>query len=251
LPEGMSLEDAKKIYPYRLWFYDGQAGEGPMIDAINVQSNQGDLSGIFELFRRFADEETSLPSYTHGEQTQNLNKTASGMSMLMTAANVALKSVVKNIDDYGTIPLIESLFNFAMQWAEIDDKRGDLDVVPMGSSALMAKEIHSERVMNALNVTMNPLLGPMTDHRYLLDEYMKSLDIDTDKALRPEEELYAQPDALEPGGSGGDPRPGPSGQLPGNEGVSRPAQNPSAGQAGQRIGGGGHSPVAGPYQRTG
>ncbi len=251
LPEGMSLEDAKKIYPYRLWFYDGQAGEGPMIDAINVPSNQGDLSGIFELFRRFADEETSLPSYTHGEQTESLNKTASGMSMLMTAANVALKSVVKNIDDYGTIPLIESLFNFAMQWAEIDDKRGDLDVVPMGSSALMAKEIHSERVMNALNVTMSPLLGPMTDHRYLLDEYMKSLDIDTDKALRPEEELYAQPDALEPGGSGGDPRPGQSGQLPGNEGVSRPAQNPAAGQAGQRIGSNRRAAVAGPYQRTG
>jgi len=234
LPEGVSLEDAKKVYPYRMWWYDGQAGEGPMINAINVASNQGDLSGIFELFRRFADEETSLPSYTHGEQTQSLNKTASGMSMLMTAANVALKSVVKNIDDYVIVPLIESLFNFAMQWSEIEGKRGDLDVVPMGSAALVAKELQSERMMNALNVTMNPILGPMTDHRYLLNEYLKSLDIDPDKALISEEMLNAQPDALIPPGGGGNLQPGQQRQLSDDGRIPEPAQSFAVGETGQR-----------------
>ena len=232
LPEGTSLEDAKKVYPYRMWWYDGSDGEGPMIQAINIQSNQKDLSGIFELFRRFADEETSLPSYTHGEQTQSLNKTASGMSMLMTAANVALKSVVKNIDDYATVPLIESLFNFAMRWAEMDDKRGDLDVVPMGSAALVAKEIQSERMMNALNVTMNEVLGPMTDHRYLLNEYLKALDIDPDKALRPEEELYAQPNAPDQPGGGVDPA---AGRQPGLPDAGRAPATSPGGTAGENV----------------
>ena len=232
LPEGTSLEDAKKVYPYRMWWYDGSDGEGPMIQAINIQSNQKDLSGIFELFRRFADEETSLPSYTHGEQTQSLNKTASGMSMLMTAANVALKSVVKNIDDYATVPLIESLFNFAMRWAEMDDKRGDLDVVPMGSAALVAKEIQSERMMNALNVTMNEVLGPMTDHRYLLNEYLKALDIDPDKALRPEEELYAQPTAPDQPGGGRDPA---AGRQPGLPDAGRAPATSPGGTAGENV----------------
>ncbi len=190
LPEGVSLEEAKKIYPYRLWFYDGQVGEGSMLQAINVNSNQSQLSAIFEMFRKFADEETSLPSYTHGEQGQGLNKTASGMSMLMTAANVALKSVVKNIDDYGTKPLIQSLYHFAMRWSDNDSaKRGDLDVVPMGSTALVAKEIQSQRMMQAMQVTANPVYGPMTEHRFLLNEYFKSLDIDPDKAMRPEEAM--------------------------------------------------------------
>ncbi len=236
LPEGMSLEDAKKIYPYRLWFYDGTAGEGPMIDAINVNSNQSDLSGIFEMFRRFADEETSLPSYTHGEQTQSLNKTASGMSMLMTAANVALKSVVKNIDDYCTVPLIDSLFNFAMRWAEMDDKRGDLDVMPMGSSALVAKEIQSERMMNALNVTMNPVLGPMTNHRYLLNEYLKALDVDPDKALRPEEEQYAQPLTPDQPGGGSDPSAGGQRGLPDTGRAPAASTNRAAGENGPGSG---------------
>ncbi len=152
--------------------------------------------------------------------------------MLMTAANVALKSVVKNIDDYATVPLIESLFNFAMRWAEMDDKRGDLDVVPMGSAALVAKEIQSERMMNALNVTMNEVLGPMTDHRYLLNEYLKALDIDPDKALRPEEELYAQPNAPDQPGGGGDPA---AGRQPGLPDAGRAPATSPGGTAGENV----------------
>ena len=104
----------------------------------------------------------------------------------MTAANVSTKSVVKNIDDYLIRPLIESLYHFAMYWSDLEEaKRGDLDVVPMGSAALVAKELQSQRMMQAMQVTSNPVYGPMTEHRYLLNEYFKSLDIDTDKALVP------------------------------------------------------------------
>ena len=224
LPEGVSLEEAKKIYPYRLWFYDGQRGEGPMVQAIHVQSNQSQLSAIFEMFRKFADEETSLPSYTHGEQGQGLNKTASGMSMLMTAANVALKSVVKNIDDYATQPLIQSLYHFAMRWSDNDSaKRGDLDVVPMGSTALVAKEIQSQRMMQAMQVTSNEVFGPMTNQRFLLNEYFKSLDIDPDKAMRPEESMQSNPlDPVTP--------MNPQGQLPPDE-QTAPDQRRSRGAA--------------------
>lgn len=253
LPKGVSLEEAKKIYPYRLWFYDGtQGNEGPMIQSINVNANQSELSAIFELFRRFADEETSLPSYTHGEQTQSLNKTASGMSMLMTAANVSLKAVVKNIDDYLTRPLIDSLYHFAMRWSDNEKaKRGDLNVVAMGSTALMAKEIQSERMMQAMQVTANPVYGPMVEHRYLLDEYLKSLDIDTDKALRPEEEMY-DPSTLQPDPSDGSGSPGVT-QPEQQSGLSHTGAVPGAqagvpsGQTDQGIGRPRIAPPTGPY----
>ncbi len=230
LPEGVSLEEAKKIHPHKLWLYDGTQGEGPMIHSINVTSNQNELAAIFELFRRFADEETSLPSYTHGEQTQSLNKTASGMSMLMTAANVSTKSVVKNIDDYLVRPLIESLYHFAMRWSDLEEaKRGDLDVVPMGSAALVAKELQSQRMMQAMQVTSNPVYGPMTEHRYLLNEYFKSLDIDTDKALVPEEKLYADP--LNGAGSPGGVQPVPPQGLSNTDGAPQPPPRVAYGQA--------------------
>ena len=193
LPESVSMDEAKKIFPYKVNFYDSnKGGEGPAVKVNNITSNQNQLQSVFEMFRRFADEETSLPSYTHGEQTKSMNSTATGMSMLMSAANIALKSVVRNIDDYLTKPLIESLFHFAMRWSDIDEKRGDLDIVAQGSSALIAKEMQSQKLMQVMSFTGNPIDGPETNRRYLLEEYLRSNDLDTDKAMKSQEERYAE-----------------------------------------------------------
>ncbi|WP_211828676.1 portal protein [Kistimonas asteriae] len=193
LPESVTLDEARKIYPFKVNFYDSsKGGEGPAVKVNNIQSNQTQLQAVFEMFRRFADEETSLPSYTHGEQGQSMNKTATGMSMLMSAANVALKSVVKNIDDYLTRPLIDSLYHFTMRWSDIESKRGDLDVVAQGSSALVAKELQSQKLMQVMSFTANPVDGPRTNRGYLLEEYLRANDLDTDKAMVSDEEFNAQ-----------------------------------------------------------
>lgn len=207
LPESVTMEEAKKIFPFKVNFYDSsKGGEGPAVKVNNITSNQSQLQAVFEMFRRFADEETSLPSYTHGEQGKSMNKTASGMSMLMSAANIALKSVVKNIDDYMTKPLIESLYHFTMRWSEIDEKRGDLDVVAQGSSALVAKEMQSQKLMQVMSFTANPVDGPLTDRRYLLEEYLRSNDLDPDKAMISQEEQYAmQAGQINGGGIAGAP----------------------------------------------
>ena len=45
-----------------------------------------------------------------------VGRTASGMSMLMGAAAVNIKAVVRNIDDYLLAPLGKALFAFNMQF---------------------------------------------------------------------------------------------------------------------------------------
>ena len=75
----------------------GGDGSMPAVRYYQPVANANGLNQIIEIFRRFADETTSLPSYTHGEQTKSLNKTATGISMLMGAANVALKSTIKTL----------------------------------------------------------------------------------------------------------------------------------------------------------
>ena len=206
LPESVTLDEAKKIYPFKVNFYDStKGGEGPAVKVNNITSNQGQLQAVFEMFRRFADEETSLPSYTHGEQGKSMNKTATGMSMLMSAANVALKSVVKNIDDYLTRPLIDSLYHFTMRWSDIESKRGDLDVVAQGSSALVAKELQAQKLMQVMSFTANPVDGPRTNRGYLLEEYLRANDLDTDKAMVSDEEINAQFGSANGGGPAGAP----------------------------------------------
>ena len=48
-----------------------------------------------------ADESTGLPSFSHGQTgVSGVGRTASGISMLMGAAQLSIKTVIKNIDDY-------------------------------------------------------------------------------------------------------------------------------------------------------
>ena len=46
-----------------------------MVRFYQPQSNSA-LVSVIELFRRFADETTALPSYTHGQTQSSLNRTA-------------------------------------------------------------------------------------------------------------------------------------------------------------------------------
>ena len=56
---------------------------------------------MFDRFRQLADEQTGIPSYSHGQTgVQSMTRTASGMSMLLGAASLNIKTVVKNLDFY-------------------------------------------------------------------------------------------------------------------------------------------------------
>lgn len=190
IPEGMRLEDFATAKPWKLYPRSGGAPESPMIRWHQPTANGQTINHIIEMFRRFADEETSLPSYTHGEAGQGLNKTASGMSMLMGAANVAIKSVVKNFDDYLTKPLIQSLFDFCMKWSENEKaKSGDTNVTARGSTALISKELQSQRLMQFTQMTANPVDMQLTDRKFLLKSIAESLDINADKALLTDEQI--------------------------------------------------------------
>ena len=96
---------------------------------------------MFDKFRQIADEATGIPSYSHGATgVQSTTRTASGMSMLMGAAALSIKTVIKNIDDYLLKPLGESLFYWNMQFNEdAPHIKGDLEIKAQGNFFSNAK----------------------------------------------------------------------------------------------------------------
>jgi len=53
---------------------------------------------MFDKFRQLADEQTGIPCYCHGQTgVQSMTRTASGMSMLLGAASLNIKTVIKNL----------------------------------------------------------------------------------------------------------------------------------------------------------
>ena len=236
-------EDATQLYPWRIFLREGGDPQSPMVRFHQPQSNANGLSAIIDLFRRFADETTSLPSYTHGETAQSMNKTATGMSILMGNANVALKATIKNIDDYGIKPLVEALYHFNMEWSEKDSIKGDMRVNAQGSASLMQREVRSQRMLQFLQIITNPMDEAYTKRRELLVEIAKSMDIDPDIAIKSQDDIERQirenlalQNAAGTGGEGA----GPPGSIPIGMGSPNDLSNGAAGglpgQVGDRAG---------------
>jgi hypothetical protein len=137
---------------------------------------------MFDKARVLADESTGFPSFAHGQTgVSGVGRTASGISMLMSAANGSIRSVVKNIDDYLLAPLGKAFFNFNMQFDFDEEIKGDLEVKARGTESLMANEVRSQRLMQFMQVVSNPALAPFARMDYIVREIAKSMDLDPDK----------------------------------------------------------------------
>lgn len=226
------LTTATELFAGKIFLRDGGDPSAPLIRTYNIDNHTSDLVNVIELFRRFADEETSLPSYTHGEQTQSLNKTAGGMSMLMGAANVVLKAVIKNIDDM-TESFISAMFAWNMRWNPDDSIKGDMKIIARGSSALMAKEIQSQRLLQFAQMTANPIDINLVDRREVLKQIAASMEIDAEKIILEQAPPQQAGGPLDPGAIIDPAMASPdglpvtaTGSLPGGAGSVAPGQVP-------------------------
>jgi len=184
-----------KVYPGKI--FRRQSGQtGQAIHGVKFPNTAIENLQMFDKFRQLADESTGIPSYSHGATgVQSTTRTASGMSMLMGAAALSIKTVIKNIDDYLLKPLGESLFHWNMQFNdEAPNVKGDLEVKAQGTSSLMQKEVRSQRLITFMQTASNPALAPFVRWHTCLKEIAKSLDIDPDQLINDPEKaaIYAQ-----------------------------------------------------------
>ena len=182
---GQSME----IYPGKV--FRRQAGmQGQAIHGLKFPNTSQENMMMFDKFRQLADEQTGIPSYSHGQTgVQSMTRTASGMSMLLGAASLNIKTVVKNIDDFLLRPLGKSYYQWNMQFFEGElDIEGDLEINAMGTNSLMQKEVRSQRLTMFLQTAQNPAIAPFVKISKIISELAYSLDLDPDEILNDPEE---------------------------------------------------------------
>ena len=182
---GQSME----IYPGKI--FRRQAGmPGQAIHGLKFPNTAPENMMMFDKFRQLADEQTGIPSYSHGQTgVQSMTRTASGMSMLLGAASLNIKTVVKNLDDFLLKPLGEAFFQWNMQFFEGSlDVKGDLEVKATGTNSLMQKEVRSQRLTMFLQTAQSPAIAPFVKISKLISELAYSLDLDPDEILNDPEE---------------------------------------------------------------
>ncbi len=236
-----------EVFPGKI--FKRQAGvPGQAIYGIKFPNTAPENMQMFDKFRQLADESTGIPSYSHGQTgVQSMTRTASGMSMLMGAASLNIKTVIKNIDDSLIKPLGESMFQWNMQFYEGElPIIGDFEIKATGSSSLMRKEVRSQRLTMFLQTIQNPQIAPFVRISEVIKELAYSLDLDPEEILnsKDEAEIHAKiigyqnvnqgtsPQAVDPNqlgameAPGGVPQQGAGADNTGNGEIPQPTDNP-------------------------
>ena len=224
-----------KVFPGKI--FRRQSGQpGQAVHGLKFPSTTNENMMMFDRFRQLADESTGIPSYSHGTTgVQSTTRTAAGMSMLMGAAALNIKTVIKNIDDYLLKPLGKTLFYWNMQFN--DDRpeiKGDLEIKAQGTASLMQKEVRSQRLMTFMQTAANPSLAPFVKWHTILKEVAKSLDIDPEQVINDPDRaaIFAQIMGMANGNqnntaaTGGQAQMGPAMQAPAG---ASPTDNTGAG----------------------
>jgi len=202
------------VYPGKVFRRQGGA-PGQAIYGTKFPNVSNENMQMFDKARVLADESTGFPSFAHGQTgVQGVGRTASGISMLMSAANGSIRNVVKNVDDYLLGPLAKAFFSFNMQFDYDKEIVGDLDVKARGTESLMANEVRSQRLMQFLGVVQNPVLAPFAKMDYIIREIAKSMDLDPDKLVNSMSDATVQAEILKQFQAQNPPPAAPEGQAP-------------------------------------
>ena len=223
-----SGEDITSMGPWRIWqtVSDPNGTNTPAVRFFQPSINAEALMKVFEFFSRLADEYTGIPSYTYGDtgSLQGAGKTASGLSMLMSAVSRGIKMVISHLDK-AIESAIELQFIHNMLYHDDESVKGDIMIKARGTTSLLAKEQQQIRRAELLEKTNNPtdlaIMG-LPGRAALLRESVKSLDIDVDDVIPEEVMQRVRADAM--------------GAIPGQPPTQGPmsldpAGNPAGGQA--------------------
>lgn len=157
------------MHPGKEWLWDSHNsttnGVVPF-NTFNIPMNQEAIAGIITLARSFIDDETAMPSVMEGgvseERAPGVASTVGGFAMMLNAAGVNVRRMVKNWDDDVTTGMIRRIYDWNMQYSDRDEIKGDMAVDARGTSVLLVREMQAQNLAAmAANWTTHPVLGVM------------------------------------------------------------------------------------------
>jgi len=220
------------IQPGKFWRKMGGA-QGQAIYAHEFPNTAQANMMLYDKARALADEAT-FPSALHGEMGQSggLGRTSSGLSMVMGAASVSIRTAIANFDDYLLTPLGQALFEFNKLNTDDPELKGNFIVEAGGVDMLMRNEIKAQKIMSLLQICENPALAPFMKIPYIIRQACLTMGIDADKATNTEEEAQRMSllmQSMQPP----QPQPGQPQQAPNNGHAKRSAPQSKPAQGGQ------------------
>jgi hypothetical protein len=196
----LPTEDFKKFPGKSYQFKPGLSPEERR-EAI-IDHKEEDVTGgwidVIRMSEQFSDDDTGITKYTQGDDSRNLNKTASGISMIMSASSLPIKEVIQNIDEMWIEEVVERTIDWDLKflevetvqkihgdeiaqiWAQIKQfgKSSFMEWKATGTSSFMQKEVLTNKIRAFAEFALsNPMTAQKIDTTELLQQTWDVMEI--------------------------------------------------------------------------
>lgn len=207
----MPTEDFKKS-PGKVYQFKPGLSPEERKEAIQMHVDPDITGGWLDVIRvseQFSDDDTGITKYTQGDDSRNLNKTASGISMIMSASSLPMKEVIQNIDAMWIEPIVECYIDWnlkyllpetvekihgdeaAQLWAQIKEfgKSSFMDWQATGTASFMQKEVLTNKIRAFSEFALgNPITASMIDAKELLRQTWDVMEIGKESPILDDKE---------------------------------------------------------------
>lgn len=165
---------------------------------------------VIAMAEQFSDDDTAITKYSQGNDASHLNKTATGISMIMGASSLPLKEVLRNIDQMWIERIVSDLVEWDLEFLEVEHVRmlhGDkiaqswemikqygqshfMKWKATGAATFMAKEVLLNKLMGFISmVGATPSFHALVDMRELLEQAWDLNQIGRESPILKDEDL--------------------------------------------------------------
>lgn len=175
----------------KIWYSnDPQADIRTLFASFDIANHGEELLQVIDMTMKFMDMESSTPELMQGEKG-SAPETLGGMILLQNSSNVVLTRQVKGFDDHVTRPHVTRYYDWNMCYSDDDAIKGDFQVDPRGSSALLVKDIQSQALIQLGAYAGNGVIAPMVNWKNWFKEVLKAQRIDPDSVMKSDAEIAA------------------------------------------------------------
>jgi hypothetical protein len=206
----LPTEDFKKfpgkVYQFKPGLSPDQKKEA--IQDFKEEDITGGWIDVIRMSEQFSDDDTGITKYTQGDDSRNLNKTATGISMIMSASSLPIKEVIQNIDEMWIEEAVECVIEWDLKYLEVETvqkihgdeiaqiwaqikqfgKSSFMEWQATGTSSFMQKEVLTNKIRAFAEFAMgNPMTAPLVDARELLQQTWDVMEIGRESPILDEE----------------------------------------------------------------
>ena len=185
------------ISPNKIW--KKKLGSEDMSDVraaftiITIETRQVELLNIINYWTKTAEDVTGLPMLLQGQQG-NAPDTLGATQIVTNNASTVLKRIARTYDDRVTAGQLGRYYEWLLLRGP-EDAKGEFQVEPRGSSALIERDMQNQARMQLLGISLNPayLLDPVKTAK----EVLRSMKLDS-KAFAMDEQQIEEMKSRQP-----------------------------------------------------